>query len=178
MTTTVIAPAPYFSVETKSGATYVADRAGIITGVATGSDLVDLYKAGCEQVGIGGGATLIGRLLAADCNVTANPGQPIPMFNGAQPFRLTGITAKNASVSLTTVAGGVYTAVNKGGTAVVLAAQVYTALTGNTLALDLTIDTVPAATEFPAATGLWFQPTTGQGAAAVVDLFVYGTLGA
>jgi hypothetical protein len=69
---------------------------------------------------------LLGRIIGANMNVTTD--QPFVMTNYAalNPFRITKITAKNASISLTTAAGGVYPAASKGGTAIVAAGQVYT----------------------------------------------------
>jgi hypothetical protein len=82
---------------------------------------------------------LLGRILGANMNVTTD--QPFVMTNYAalNTFRITKITAKNASISLTTAAGGIYPAVSKGGTAIVAAGQVYTSLSAATIALDLTL---------------------------------------
>jgi hypothetical protein len=119
---TMIAPRPnqVFGTNYPSGTRYTADAAGIISGVVV-QDVPQLRNAGCEQVGVDNG--LIGRLVNADMNVTTD--QAIPMFIDASvPYRLTKISAKNASVSLTTAVGGVYPAVAKGGTAVVAAGPV------------------------------------------------------
>jgi len=174
MTATVVAPT-FQPISVQSGTLYTPDAAGVITNVAL-NDLESLRNAGCVQIGVSS-PTMIGRLLGVDFNVTANPGQPIPMFNGNLPFRVTKITVKNASTSLTTAVGGIYPAINKGGTALVANTQVYSALTAAGLALDLTIAAVPGTTEYAATQGLWFQLTTAQGAAATADLFIYGDLG-
>ena len=78
----------------------------------------------------------------------------------------------NASISLTTAAGGIYTAASKGGIAVVAAAQTYSALTGATLGMGLTI--APAGMDELSAALLYLNLTTAQGAAATADVFVYG----
>ncbi len=173
---TMIAPAPYFQVQAVS-ATYTADAAGVITGVAT-NDINALRGAGCEQVGLGSGQTLLGRLLGANMNVTTD--QAIPMFNGSQSYRVTSVVCKNASTSLTTAAGGIYTAISKGGSAITAAAQTYAAITavGTGAASALTLAVVIAITFEAASTqGLWLSLTTAQGAAATADFFLYGELG-
>jgi hypothetical protein len=173
---TMIAPAPYFQVQAPS-ATYTADAAGIITGVAS-NDILALRGAGCEQIGLGSGITLIGRLLGANMNITTD--QAIPLFNGSQSFRITSIVCKNASTSLTTAAGGIYTAVSKGGSAITAAAQAYSGITavGTGASSALTLAVVLAITfECAATQGLWLSLTTGQGAAATADFFLYGELG-
>lgn len=157
---------------------YTADAAGIITSVAA-NDIPALHKAGCVTVGVGP-STLLGRLLGANMNITTD--QAIPWFvpNG-QYYRITKFTVKNASVSLTTAAGGIYPAASKGGTAIVANSQAYSTLTSGTLAFDLTIATTPGETEYGPITATFVTPilslTTGQGAAATADLFVYGDTG-
>ena len=163
---------PGFQISAQSGANYVADAGGVITNVAS-NDVASLVSGGCQPIGVGS-PTLIGRLLGANMNSTAD--QAIPMFNGSLPYRVTKISVKNASVSLTTAAGGIYPAAAKGGTPIVAATQVYSALTGSTLALDLTIAATPGITEYAAATPLFLSLTTAQGAAATADIFVFGDL--
>ena len=85
------------------------------------------------------GGILLGKLIGANMNSTAD--QQITMFSNPSKFILRRIVVTNASVSLTTAAGGVYTAASKGGTAVVAAAQAYSSLTASTLFLDLTLST-------------------------------------
>ena len=172
--TTVIAPEPYASFGTvfPSGSVYTADAVGIITGVAL-QDLEQLRQAGCEQVGLGGATTLLGRLLGANMNVTTD--QAIAMFQPAgMPYRPTRISARNASISLTTAVGGVYPAVSKGGTALVANSQVYSALTAGNINLDLTL--AVGTIVQPAGTPLYLSLTSAQGAAATADFFVYGEL--
>lgn len=119
---------------------------------------------------------LIGRLLGANFNVTTD--QAIPMFglSALNKFRVTRITTKNASISLTTAAGGIYTAASKGGTAIVASSQAYTSLSASTLVLDDTIATTPGITIWAAGTPLFLALTTAQGSAATADIYVFGDI--
>ncbi len=86
------------------------------------------------------------------------------------------ITAQNASISLTTAAGGFYTGAGKTGTVIVPAAQVYTALTAASKWKDLTIDSTSGGptTDVLSATTIYFALTTPQGAAATADIYIWG----
>lgn len=90
-------------------------------------------------------------------------------------FLLTRIRFANASISLTTAVGGIYTRAAKAGIAVVAAAQAYAALTGATTGLDLTIATV-GLDELTVldGTALFLSLTTPQGAGATADCWVLG----
>lgn len=117
---------------------------------------------------------LVGRLIGANMNVTTD--QLIPITLQAENFKLVEILVTNASISLTTAVGGIYTAASKGGTALVANSQVYSALTAAGKFKDLTLansaltDLVASATQ----TDLYFSLTTAQGAAATADIYVYG----
>ena len=74
---------------------------------------------------------------------------------------------------MTLAAGGVYPTTAKGGTALVAAAQVYTALTASTITLLATLATNIATTRYTAA-NLYLSLTAGQGSAATCDFFVWG----
>jgi hypothetical protein len=117
-------------------------------------------------------AMLLGRIIGANMNVTTD--QPFVMTNWAalNPFRITKITAKNASTSLTTAAGGVYPSATKGGTAIVAAGQAYTALTAATIALDLTL--AVGTTVYAKGGSPILSLTTGQGGAATADFYLFG----
>lgn len=118
---------------------------------------------------------LIGKLIGANFNVTTDNTIPVTVPTGLK-YRLTKVTVKNASISLTTAAGGLYTAASKGGTVVVLAAQAYSALTAATIALDTAIVAGPAATVYDPATqaSFFLNLTTAQGAAATADVYLFG----
>ena len=121
-----------------------------------------------------GAAMLLGRIIGANMNVTTD--QPFVLTNWASlnPFRITKITAKNASVSLTTAAGGVYPSASKGGTAIVAAGQLYSALTTSTLAVDLTL--AVGTTVYAKGGAPILSLTTAQGVAATADLYLFGDI--
>ena len=120
------------------------------------------------SAGINGGGgsykSLIGKLLGANFNVTTD--QAIGITTG---YRVTQIIVQNASINMTTAVGGFYSAGAKGGTEIVLATQVYTALTSATVQLDLPINVVMGG-----LTSVSFSLTTAQGAAATADIYIYG----
>jgi hypothetical protein len=112
---------------------------------------------------------LLGSLIGANMNVTTDQAIPITRI-GSKRYQITRITVTNASTSLTNADGGIYTATSKGGTAVVAAAQVYTALTSSTVALDLTL----AVNNTYNVSNLYLSLTGTQGGAATADVRVYG----
>jgi hypothetical protein len=122
------------------------------------------------------GGILLGNLIGANFNVTTD--QQITIFDAPAKFILRRIVVTNASTSLTTAAGGVYTAVSKGGTAVVAAGQVFSSLTSSTLFLDLTLNTTGNAniTVKSNIYNLYLSLTTAQGAAATADVYVFGDI--
>jgi len=122
------------------------------------------------------GGILLGKLIAANMNVTTD--QQITMFSNPSKFVLRRIVVTNASTSLTTAAGGIYTAVSKGGTAVVAAAQAYSTLTTSALFLDLTLNTAGSAniTVKSSVPNLYLSLTTAQGGAATADVYIYGDI--
>lgn len=119
---------------------------------------------------------IIGSLIGANMNVTTD--NIIPIATQADLYVIERIVVTNASISLTTAAGGVYTAAAKGGTAIVAAGQVYSALTAATKFVALTLQNSALTDVFDAATqaNLYLSLTTGQGAAATADVYVYGRL--
>lgn len=125
----------------------------------------------------GGVGQLLARLLTADMNSTSD--QQFTWLVGSAPnsalFRyvIDRILTVNASTSLTTAAGGIYTAASKGGSAIVASGQAYSTLTGSTLGLDLTI---AAAGKAILSTTPYLSLTTGQGGAATADMYIFGRL--
>ena len=67
--------------------------------------------------------------------------------------------------------GGIYTAITKGGTAVVAAAQVYTVCSASTKFLDLTI---AVTADVLTATTLYLNLTGDNAGAATADLYIFG----
>ena len=109
---------------------------------------------------------VIGRLLNANMNSSSD--QTITLHPGQ--WKIEQVMVTKPSTSLTTAAGGVYTATAKGGTAVVAAGQVYSGLTTTTDVVSATI----AATPTISNNTLYLSLTTPQGAAATADVFVFG----
>lgn len=116
---------------------------------------------------------LLFRLTGANMNVTTDQAFIPYLWTPGAQFLIERIRVVNASTSLTTAAGGIYTAASKGGNAIVAAAQAYSTLTGSTIGLDLTIAAVGNGLQ--TATPI-LSLTTGQGAAATADFYVYGSI--
>jgi hypothetical protein len=114
---------------------------------------------------------VIATLRGANFNSTAD--QPMAVPPQIAAYQITGVIVTNCSTSLTLAAGGVYPAASKGGTAIVAAAQLYSALTGSTVLLGLTVAATPLVTRYNAGT-LYLSLTTAQGGAATCDLYVIG----
>jgi hypothetical protein len=110
---------------------------------------------------------ILGRRIGANFNSTADQSIVI----ACPKYYIQGIYVTNASLSLTTAAGGFYTSAAKAGTAVVNSAQVYSALTTAASIVGLTI---ASNTITLTAAQIYFSLTTPQGAAATADIFVLG----
>lgn len=112
---------------------------------------------------------LLAYLKDADFNSTAD--QQLSSLPARYIIRR--IVVANPSISLTTAAGGIYAAPSKGGTAIVAAAQVYSALTGVSKFLDLTLAAV-CGTDWFVEASIYLSLTTAQGADARADLYIFG----
>lgn len=123
-----------------------------------------------------------GALLGANMNVTTD--QAIVISQPAARYMIDSITIAAPSVSLTTAAGGFYSAVSKGGVAIVASSQAYSSLTTNAVnstgnVMLATIATAGNTTAFQGATQaspittIYFSLTTGQGAAATANIRVF-----
>lgn len=115
------------------------------------------------------------RLLAVARGVNVNAAGDtaiMPVVN-AGTYAVEQVILTNASISLTTATAGIFTAAAGGGTAVVAAATALSGLTGPTV---VSKPTVVAGTLVLALTAqnLYFNVGTAQGAAATLDVFVYG----
>lgn len=119
-----------------------------------------------------GSGQLLGRIIGANMNVTTDQPFVLTNWSALNPFRIMKITAKNASISLTTAAGGVYPAASKGGTAIVANSQAYSSLSASTIALDLTLAT--GTTVYAKGGTPILSLTTPQGAAATADFYLFG----
>lgn len=87
-------------------------------------------------------------------------------------FIITRIRFFNASISLTTAQGGIYTSPSKAGVALMATTHPYTGLTGATLGIDATL--AAAALDELSAGALYLSLTTAQGAAATASCLVLG----
>lgn len=114
---------------------------------------------------------LLGSLIAADFNTTSD--QAITIASGVTKYIIRRIIVTNASISLTTAAGGVYSNAGKTGTIIVAAAQVYSALTAAAKFKDLTLEAV-VGTDILTTTTIYLSLTTPQGAAATANVYVFG----
>ena len=115
--------------------------------------------------------TLLGSRIAANFNSTAD--QIIPI--AANKYIPRRIIALNASSSLTTAAGGIYSSPAKAGSPLVAATQVYSALTAPAKYLDLTTTAI-VGTDVYSSPILYFSLTTAQGTAATGDIFIFGDI--
>ena len=110
------------------------------------------------------------RLLAVYQGVNANAtGDTVLPILDSSSYSVKFVVATNASTSLTTAAAGVFTAPNAGGTAIVANAAL-SALTGPTVVSERTVASTAAQT----GQNLYVNVGTAQGAAATVDVYVYG----
>jgi hypothetical protein len=113
------------------------------------------------------------RLLAVFQGINANSaGDTVLPIIDSTVYSVKNVVFTNASVSLTTATGGVYTAPNGAsgsGTAIVTTAAL-TALTGPTVVSERTVATTATQT----AQNLYLNIGTAQGAAATFDVYVYG----
>lgn len=110
------------------------------------------------------------RLLASaqSVNLNATGDTVMPVINTAR-YSVSNVVFTNASTSLTTAAAGVFPSAAAGGTAIVS----NVALSGQTSASVVTNATINSTA---ALTGqnIYFNVGTAQGAAATMDVFVYG----
>ena len=110
------------------------------------------------------------RLLASFQGVNVNAGGDtvLPVIN-TDRYSVSNVVFTNASVSLTTALAGVFTAPNAGGTAIVANAAL-SAMTSASVVSQRTVATTAA----QAGQNLYVNVGTPQGAAATMDVFVYG----
>lgn len=112
------------------------------------------------------GLRLLARAIGVNANAVADT--LMPVINSSS-YSVLYVIKTNASISLTTATGGVYTAAAAGGTAVLTPA----ALSGNTAA-NVVVQTTPTTTTVQTAQTLFWRIATAQGTASTVDIFVYG----
>lgn len=152
------------------------------SGLITPGHLAIWSTAGVVQDGgvLPAAARVLGSGRSYSFNTTND--QPIAIPQRITAFTLTGILITNASISLTTAAGGFYPQAGKGGVPIVPATQTYTVLSNSTLLLWATLSSFGQNTRFSASNlgaiggylDIWFSLTTPQGAAATGDIYLIG----
>jgi len=110
------------------------------------------------------------RLLASyqSVNVNATGDTVLPILNTGS-YSISNVIFTNASTSLTTALAGLFTAPSAGGTGIVANAAL-SALTGATVVSQRTVASTAAQT----GQNLYVNVGTAQGAAATMDVYVYG----
>ena len=107
--------------------------------------------------------------VATGVNVNATGDQAVlPIINSSN-YSIANVVFTNASVSLSSAAAGLFTAPTAGGTGVVANAAL-SALTGPTVVSQRTV----ASTAIQSGQNLYLNVGTAQGAAATMDVYVYG----
>lgn len=116
-----------------------------------------------------------GSLIGANFNSTAD--QPITVTFPSRHYLLDEIVIDDASTSMTTAAGGFYTAASKGGVTLVASSQVYSTLTGAAVDAAGSLMTATLATAALTTTldlnTLYFSLTTAQGATATANIRLF-----
>lgn len=108
----------------------------------------------------------------ANFNTTADQACTIPGTITA--WAVSSIMVTNCTGTMTLAIGGVYPTTSKGGTALVAAAQAYSALSSATIVLNATLAANIATTRYTVNT-VYLALTTGAGSAATCDFYVIGT---
>jgi len=107
--------------------------------------------------------------VATGVNVNATGDQAVlPIINSTN-YSVSNVVFTNASVSLSSAAAGLFTAPSAAGTGVVANAAL-SALTGPTVVSQRTV----ASTATQSGQNLYLNVGTAQGAAATMDVYVYG----
>jgi len=125
-------------------------------------------------------ARVLTSIRSANFNTTND--QPMAIPQRVTAFQLLGLLVTNASISLTTAAGGVYPAAGKTGVPIVEATQGYTMLSSSAFLLNLTLSSFGQNTRFSSTNlgtiagflNLWFSLTTAQGAPCTADVYAIG----
>ena len=126
------------------------------------------------------GPRVLGRQLGASFSTTTD--QPILFPATVSALSITGIIVTNASVNLTTAAGGFYPQASKAGSAIVAATQIYVALTSPSVLISLPLTSAAQTTRYSAANlgtigtqlAIYFALSTPQMGSATADIYVLG----
>jgi hypothetical protein len=110
------------------------------------------------------------RLLAVYTGVNVNAtGDTVLPINNSTGYSVSNVIFTNASISLSSAAAGLFTAPSAGGTGIVANAAL-SALTASTVVSQRTV----ASTALQTGQNLYVNVGTAQGAAATMDVYVYG----
>ena len=111
------------------------------------------------------------RLLAVaiGVNVNSTGDQATLAINNTTSYSVSNVVFTNASISLSTAAAGLFTAPSAGGTGIVANAAL-SGLSASTVVSQRTVASTAAQT----AQNLYLNVGTAQGAAATMDVYVYG----
>jgi len=107
--------------------------------------------------------------VATGVNVNSTGDQATLAINNASSYSVSNVVFTNASISLSSAAAGLFTAPAAGGTGLVANAAL-SALTSSTVVSQRTV----ASTALQTAQNLYLNVGTAQGAAATMDVYVYG----
>jgi len=107
--------------------------------------------------------------VATGVNVNATGDQAVIAIANSTNYSISNVVFTNASISLSSAAAGLFTAPAAAGTGVVANAAL-SALTGPTVVSQRTV----ASTAIQSAQNLYLNVGTAQGAAATMDVYVYG----
>lgn len=107
--------------------------------------------------------------VATDVNVNTTGDQAVIAINNSTNYSVSNVVFTNASISLTTAAAGLFTSPSAAGTAIVANAAL-SALSSSTVVSQRTV----AATGIQTGQKLYLNVGTAQGAAATMDVYVYG----
>ena len=107
--------------------------------------------------------------VATGVNVNSTGDQATLAINNASSYSVSNVVFTNASISLSSAAAGLFTAPAAGGTGLVANAAL-SGLTASTIVSQRTV----ASTALQTAQNLYLNVGTAQGAAATMDVYVYG----
>jgi len=177
------APSAAFSTQTNTGVYYSSNTFNIATqgvlraSVSSAGLVLSVPLAPASGgTGVASAAQYLAASATLDMNVTTDQALTISLPSGYTRYKINQILVYEPSISLTTAAGGIYTASAKGGVQVVASSQTYSGLTTtgpDTLGSAFVIPGTNYNTIFLADTTLFFSLTTPQGAAATAKIVLY-----
>lgn len=150
------------------------------SGLVTPGHIATWTTNGVIQDGGAAPLNIIAALKNANFNSTGD--QPILIPQSIVAFQITSIIVTNTSISLSAAVGGFYPQSAKGGTPIVSASQVYSALTTAASLLSVTLAAFGSGTRFSSANlgninnvlAIWFSLTTAQPVNATADIYIVG----